>query len=340
MLHISPIYLESACVVYADFFESRLYRERLATLGHWQGRGAKALGLKNPIELKVLENLMNGLTPDGSRGLVPDAGDPKRIAAWQAVFEAPLVLSNAWGVAPREARVRIERGFVQGVNRALRCFEDVVTGVGTLAPRPDTPKAVMAVFRTNASWDLTAELKATALLMNAGLQSQTKAVTFIPSQMMGFESGLRDFFMRALYARLDEQVGRVRSFSSKWLRFDQLIEDLFNKAAMDATQRSTWARRDDRGAWAEGKTELSAHWRAMADNLAFKACWSGNLQAIGRPARFLADLIKEIRDRRPTNGHVTEEASKALAEQAEHAQERRRALPVTKPKSHFHGHSH
>ena len=180
MLSISPIYLESATAVYADFFESRLHRERMSTLGHWQGRGAQLLGLKNPVKLKALENLLNGLTPDGTRRLVADAGDPKRVAGWRITLAAPPLLNNVWAVAPREAHVRIERGFVQGVNRTLRCLEDVVTGVGTLAPRPDSPKAIMTVFRTNAAWDMSAELQATALLLNLGLESVQKAQTTSP----------------------------------------------------------------------------------------------------------------------------------------------------------------
>lgn len=133
-------------MAYAELFDGEIVSDRLVTMGHWLGRGVGPLELKNPIPIKAFENLMNGRAAVGSRRLVADAGDLKRIAAFRIILEAPPRLDNIYGVSPREAQLRIERGFAQGVNRTLRCLEDVVTGVGTMVPAPDSPKAVIALF--------------------------------------------------------------------------------------------------------------------------------------------------------------------------------------------------
>ena len=216
----------------------------------------------------------------------------------------------------------------------------MLTGVGTLAPRPDSPKIVMAVFRTNAAWDQTPELQATAMLMNMGLQSPDKALTFSPSQVMGMQSGLRDFFMRALHARLDEQIGRLRSFASKKLGVDQVIEDVFSRAAMDARRRSTWARRDDRGAWEDKRSEMAATWRLDADQLAFKSYWTRNMQVIAKPGQLFADRIKELRNGRPTNGNGMKQAVESLPQPIKKAETHRRPSRPKKSTEHHYGHSH
>lgn len=340
MLHISPIYLESATAAYADFFEATLHRDRLGTMGHWLGRGAAPLGLRNPVQLRTLDHLLNGLTPDGSRGLVQDAGDPKRIAGWRVVLSAPPLLNNVWGVAPREAQVRIERGFTQGVNRTLKCLEDVVTGLGTLAPRPETPKAVMAVFRTKAAADLSAELKSTTLLLNVDIQSPNKATTFSASQVMHFESGLRDFYVRALHARLQEQVGSIKSLASKALGVDRLIDEIFTKAETDARLRATWGRRDDRRVWMDQKTELSALWRAAADGMSFKACWTGNLEAIGKSGRMFANAMKELGNGWHANGHKARRIPELPKERKRGREAGQPISAAKKSREHDNGHYH
>lgn len=340
MLNIAPIYLESATAVYAEFFEDKLQRDRWGTMGHWLGRGVPILGLKNPVELKALENLMNGLAPDGSRRLVPDARDPQRVAGWLLSLKAPARLNNEWGVATREAQIRIERGFAQGVNRTLRCWEDVVTGTGTLAPRPDSPKTVTAVFRTKAAWDQTPELQATAMLMNVGLQSANKAITFSPSQVMCMESQLRGFFARALYVCLDKQVGRMKSFASRKLGIDQVLEQIFTKAAKDEMRRSTWARRDDRGAGEDKRSEMAGNWRLDADQLAFKSYWTRNMQVIDKPRQFLADLAKERRNGQQTNGNRFQHASELQPPETRQAERQQASSVARKSHEHLDGHSH
>jgi len=343
MLYISPIYLESATAVYTEFFDDTLHRTRMGNMGHWLGRGVKPLELRNPVELKALENLLNGLSPDGKRGLVADAGDPKRIAGWLTVLQAPPRLNNEWGIVTREAQIRIERGFAQGVNRTLRCLEDVVTGVGTLAPRPDSPKAVMAVFRTNAAWDQTPELRAAAIVMNLGLQSPEKALTLSPSQVMAMESGLRDFFARALYSCLDQQVERLKSFASRFLGVDRVLEDIFGKAGMDALRRSTWPRRDDRSAQEDKRSERSeaaGNWRLDADQLATKSYWTRNMQVMAKPRELYSALLKELRNGRPANGNEPLRSSELQQQETREFERERCSVPPKKFKDHLHDHSY
>lgn len=230
MLYISPIYLGTAIAVYAEFFEDTLHSARLGTLGHWLGRGVRSLGLKNPVGLKNIENIASGFSADGSHALVPDAGDPRRIAAYRVVMDAPARLNSLYGVSPREARIRIERGFAQGVNRTLQCLEDMVTGVPSLVPEPQSPKTAIAVFRNRAASDYSPELQATGLLMNVGIQAANTARAFSPSDVMGFESSLRNYYERALQARMHEQLSPMRTMASKVLRLDPLVEGVFQES--------------------------------------------------------------------------------------------------------------
>jgi hypothetical protein len=298
------------------------------------------LGLKNPAQLSDLENLLNGLTPDGGRGLVSDASDPKRMAGWRATLVASPLLNNVWAVAPREAQVRIERGFVQAVNRALRAWEDVVTGVGTLAPKPDSPKIVLAVFRTNAAWDFSPELQATAVLLNLGLQSQNKAQTFSPSQVMAFESGLRDFFERSLTVRLDEQISQLKSPASKRLNLDQIVKGLSHKAAMDANSRATWARRDDRGNRNGQENTLFAYWRQNALVNARVAKLGERTHLIGKQGQLFAKVIKELRNGRSVNEHVAPRVVDSPERQAHSTETDRKPLAAKKSVEHEYGHYH
>ena len=340
MLSISPIYLESATAAYADFFESTLHRERLGSLGHWQGRGVKLLDLKNPIELKAFENLLNGLTPNGARRLVVDAGDPKRIAAWRTTLVAPPLLNNLWAVAPREAHIRIERGFAQAVNRTMRCLDNVVTGVGTRAPKSDSQKSVLAVFRTQAAWDLSAELGATALLLNLGVQSPQKAQSFSPTQVMGSESGLQDFFKRVLAARLEEQFNQFKSLASRQLKLDEMVRAMSHKAALDAHSRSTWTRRDGRRIWNGGKNLRDPDWQRNARAFAQVARWTELTDYFGKPGEVFARLSKEFRNGRALNGHVVKQVTDSSEGHGEQTKENRQSAAETKSHKHFHGYSH
>lgn len=343
MLNISPIYLESATATYADFFESRLHRERMSTLGHWQGRGSQMLGLKSPVDVKALENLLNGFTPDGTRNLVADAGDPKRIAAWRTTLVAPSFITNVWAVAPKEAHIRIERGFAQAVNRALRCMEDVVTGVGTLAPKPGVSKAVMAVFRTRADWDTSPELHATALFLNLGLKSATQAEVFSPSHVMGLESGIRDFFGRALTARLDEQIGQFKTRASRRLKLEDVVETLSHRLTMDASSRATWGRRDDRASWNRDAVQKELNWPRQALDIALVANWTDISQHIGKPAELFNKLLHEMRNGHHTNGHAAKQM-KQIADSSEpqknHTEAHQESSGATKARKQFHGYSH
>ena len=340
MLNISQIYLESATSVYADFFESSLHLDRLSTMGHWQGRGAKILGLKNPVQLKDLENLLNGLTPDGGRSLVADARAPKRIAGWRVILDAAPLLNDFWAVAPREAQVRIERGFVQAVNRGLRCFEDVVTGVGTLVPRPDSQKAVMAVFRTNAAWDLSAQLQATAVLMNVGLKSPNSAETFRPSEVMALESGLRDFFERALVAQLSVQISQVESRASKRLKLDEVVKAMSQKLAMDSYSRETWARRDDRGIHNQEKKTRVANWQNTAKGIGSIAEWEEFKRIVGMPGQVFDRMMKEFWSGRQVNEHAAHESADSSKHETKNAETKRQTSTVRRSIRQTFGHSY
>ena len=340
MLNISPIYLESATATYADFFESRLHRDRMSTLGHWQGRGGSMLGLKNPIDVKALENLLNGFTPDGTKNLVADAGDPKRIAAWRTTLVAPSLLTNVWAVAPKEAHTRIERGFAQAVNRALRCLEDVVTGVGTLAPKASYPKAVMAVFRTRADWDTSPELQATVLFLNLALKSATHAEVYSPSHVMGLESGLRDFFGKALTSRLDEQIGHFKTRASRNLKLGNVVETLSHRLAMDSNSRATWGRRDDRGSWNRDTVQREMKWIRKALDVGLVANWTDISQNIGKPIELFNKLMREMRNGHGTNGHVVKQIVGGLDEPRKHTKAQEHSSHEIKGKTQFHGYCH
>lgn len=340
MLNISTIYLESATPVYVDFFEGRLHQERLSTMGHWQGQGAKTLGLKNPVELKDLQNLLNGLTPDGSRQLVADARDPKRVAGWRVILDAAPLLNDLWAVAPREAQVRLERGFVQAVNRSLRCFEDIVTGVGTLVPKPDSQKAVMAVFRTNAAPDFTAQLQATALLLNVALQSPTQAQTFHASQVMALENGLRNFFERALVAQLDLQVSHLQSSASKRLKLDDMIKAMSHKVVIDAHSRDTWARRDDRRVQTAEKGRRVAAWQNTAAAIGGIAEWEEFRRIMRKPAGVWGRMMNGSSNGRAKNGHAAQESTDSSKQLTQSPEAKQHSTLVPKSLRHTIGHSY
>ena len=140
-------------------------------MGHWQGRAVKLLQLKNPVQSSVFDNLVNGMTPDGCKSLVPRSGDPNRLAGWRVTITAPQDFNWTWGAFPKTVRLRLERAFAQAVQTTLKRLEREMTGDNASPPRWDK-SGLVAVFRHNAASDYSPQLQATALFFNLGLQQR------------------------------------------------------------------------------------------------------------------------------------------------------------------------
>lgn len=109
---------------YTNRAKDDYYANRNEKAGHWWGDGALALGLAGPVVTEVFQNLMYGLSPDGSEKLVQNALKADRQCGWDLTFSAPKSVSVFWAMSSPEVRAKIEAAHDDAVREALDYLEE------------------------------------------------------------------------------------------------------------------------------------------------------------------------------------------------------------------------
>jgi len=140
--------------------------------GYWLGKGASQLGLKGQVHREVFRNLLDGMSPDGSRPLVQNAQKEDRQSAWDLTFSAPKSVSLLWALGPPEIRAEIERLHQESVLFALGYLEARagLTRRGKGGAIQETAALSFAVFQHGSSRALDPHLHSHSVLLNVGVR--------------------------------------------------------------------------------------------------------------------------------------------------------------------------
>jgi hypothetical protein len=283
MITFSPIYLEDAEDICTPFFESPFLQMRLGKPGLWHGRAAQLLSTENPVRREAFENLLKGYTPDGSKGLVPEPGNPNRLAGWRVVLTLPPAMNRVWSVRSRGTRLHIERVFARAVRWALghleRQLDDPLNG-GERA-------SLFAVFRTNAAQDLAPQLQATAVLFNLGIQRNGNAATFSLERIMALENQVKVMFERGIGSPL-----------AKYREWGSVLQEKLDDCAsphysMTADRRREWSGQDAEGNFVNKYPGYIGTWRSYARSSWTLVCFDDYWQFFKHPAAVLTAKLWE-----------------------------------------------
>jgi conjugative relaxase-like TrwC/TraI family protein len=189
-----------------EFFTEEFRTRRRGTFGYWMGNGAKYLQLENPVCQEHFQNLAYGLTPDGSQKVVPDGGDPNRLASWRITFDGSQSLSVLWALAPERERDKIESAFLTTVAVSLERFEHLMTERQTKLSATAGQSPIFTLFSCGASWDQCPHLNATVFLLNHAIRQDGSAQAYNAGDILGeqaklkwlYEGGLDYFVWKAI----------------------------------------------------------------------------------------------------------------------------------------------
>lgn len=108
---------------YTDLSREDYYTEGGEPEGEWVGTGASQLGLEGTVDKDALSELFRGLTPDGERKLVRNAGSEKRRAAFDLTFNAPKSVSVLFSQASAEHRRVVQEAQAAAVRAGLEYIQ-------------------------------------------------------------------------------------------------------------------------------------------------------------------------------------------------------------------------
>ena len=166
MLSIKPIGRTATEVnYYANLGEAEnhdYYSEDGNRPGTWWGEGASELGLKGVVNPEHFKNILEGLSPDGSKRLVQERKGEKieRRAGFDLTFSMPKSYSVAWSQGDLETRAELDKRAERAVYRTLEAFQDLcgVTRRGKNGVVIERGKLVAAVFSHDTARGLPGEV--------------------------------------------------------------------------------------------------------------------------------------------------------------------------------------
>jgi len=118
--------------------------------GGWWGEGAEALGLTGDVTPEVFENLLNGLSPDGTKSLVQQqsGSEKKRLAGIDLTFSEVKSFSAAWALADERRRAELDAVAEKSLYRVMDVVQELcgVTRRGKGGATTENAKLIGAVF--------------------------------------------------------------------------------------------------------------------------------------------------------------------------------------------------
>jgi conjugative relaxase-like TrwC/TraI family protein len=135
--------------------------------GRWVGEGAVILNLKGSIWKNDLQQLMEGVSPNGKVRLVKNALNPERTSAWHIKIDASKSATALWSEAPNGYRAKIEEAHQFAVSCVFRKLEEKLSGPESL-PSTEKRRLTGALFESFAA-DKATSLQSSLLLLNIGL---------------------------------------------------------------------------------------------------------------------------------------------------------------------------
>jgi conjugative relaxase-like TrwC/TraI family protein len=236
MITITPLLEKDVERASKELFEEEFRTRRLGTFGYWLGQGAKFLELKNPASQESFQNLVHGLTPDGSQKMISEGGEPNRLASWRITLDGSKSLSVLWALAPEHDRDKIESAFLMTVRASLQQFERLLTERQTILCGKRAAAPIFAFFSCGTSWDQCPHLNATVFLLNHGVSQDGSVHAYSPLEILSEQPKLKWFYEGGLDYFVWKAIGpfkRVKGVDE--LRITGVPQELVTKFFFDPT---------------------------------------------------------------------------------------------------------
>ncbi len=154
MLSIQPIGSSSQQVsYYTGFGREDYYCDSGEPPGVWFGTGQNAIGVSGQVQYEQFGRLLTGMSADGTRKLVQNAGRHDRRSAFDLTFSVPKSVSVAWGLSKPKLRQQIEQAAERAVWTVMGTAEEFcgISRRGKQGQRIEKAKLLAALFRHNTS---------------------------------------------------------------------------------------------------------------------------------------------------------------------------------------------
>ena len=297
VITISEVLQKDAERTYEEFFREEFRSQRLGRVGQWFGEAASVLCLSQPVSLKVLSNLVHGLTPDGGKIVLQDGDNSNRPVLWRIDYDGSQSLSTLWAMAPASWTAKVESVHVSAAHYVLgQINAEIAVDAwlkGSYRKLSDRPNILAAFFSYGATHDQTPHLKATALVFTHGFTqngSLRKFDTYDIDAKRGKLSSLHDF---ALQHHCWGSLGLVKEdLFIRELRIAGVPQEIVQEFFFGPTDLQL-----QHNAKPMEERELFAKWRAEGERLGWGV---GQAEALLRESgrqKYWADLKADFRSK-------------------------------------------
>ncbi len=186
--------------------------------GIWTGRGAEDLGLSGTVEPEALHNLMRGISPDGQRPLIQNAGSKHHQPGWDCTFSAPKSCSTLWCTSDSTIRGHIQDAHHQAVLKAVQYLEDevVFTRRGKGGNEREPARLFVALYEHGTSRALDPQLHTHGLILNVSTRSDGSTGTIESKAVYLAKMTAGALYRAELAAQLQRRLGVELERQGTW----------------------------------------------------------------------------------------------------------------------------
>lgn len=286
---------------YLDLAREDYYLEGGEPPGQWYGRGTEAFGFTGTVEREALRNLLLGVSPEGDRPLIQNAGEADHQPGWDLTFSAPKSVSALWAVTDFETRQIIQEAHYQAVTKALDYLQDeaAYTRRGKGGAEREPAGLLVATFEHGTSRAMDPQLHTHALVLNVGTRRDGTTGTIESKPFYDHKMAAGALYRTELAAELERRLGVECARQRTWFEVQgvpkRLTEEFSKRRAeieaflgdrglmsASASAYATLATREAKGHAA--RSELFPKWQGIGQAHGFTPRDAWNLLR-ERPAR-------------------------------------------------------
>ena len=213
MVTLEPIREQEAEQACREFFQPKFLLHQPDKPGRWQGEGAKALGLQDPVRWPVLKRLLQARHPLTNRDwwapIQPPGRD--REAAWLLTFRIPTEMNVLWHSRSQGKKLGYEFAHAFAVESALQRFKEGLAPHSTGRDDLDKRWPIFATFQSATTSDLKPRLQTRALFLNLGLMGCGMVAPFPKDIILSQKERVEQHYRAMLRQGLRREMGTVET---------------------------------------------------------------------------------------------------------------------------------
>ncbi len=219
---------------YLNLSREDYYLEGGEPPGEWVGRGAEKLGLSGKLDQDEFRNILSGMSPDGNKELVQNAGSENRQSGWDLTFSAPKSVSVAWSQSEGETRKQIQHAHREAVGKALEYLDESAgfTRRGRGGEEREATGLTVATFEHGTSRAQDPQLHTHALVLNVSTREDGTTGTIESKPLFQNKMAAGAIYRAELAAQLEKRLGLQAERKKSWFELkgvDQGLIDEFSK---------------------------------------------------------------------------------------------------------------